>query len=241
MKVALFGYGKMGKEIEKILLQRGHAVSHIIDSSNREMIQPQDLADSDVAIEFSLPATAVENIRLCFSADLPVVVGTTGWFDDLNEVKKLCENARQTLLYASNFSIGVNVFFEVNRLLAKYMNTQADYDVKMKEIHHVHKKDAPSGTAISLAEDLLGVIERKSRWVNRKAQNGEELEVLSERKDDVPGTHEVVYSSEIDELLIRHTAHNRKGFALGAVLAAEWLPGKKGVFTMADVLNVNFS
>jgi 4-hydroxy-tetrahydrodipicolinate reductase len=205
------------------------------------MIQPQDLADSDVAIEFSLPATAVENIRLCFSADLPVVVGTTGWFDDLNEVKKLCENARQTLLYASNFSIGVNVFFEVNRLLAKYMNTQADYDVKMKEIHHVHKKDAPSGTAISLAEDLLGVIERKSRWVNRKAQNGEELEVLSERKDDVPGTHEVVYSSEIDELLIRHTAHNRKGFALGAVLAAEWLPGKKGVFTMADVLNVNFS
>jgi 4-hydroxy-tetrahydrodipicolinate reductase len=241
MKVALLGYGKMGKEIEKVLLQRGHTVVLIVDTSSREMIQAQDLSVADIAIEFSVPSSAVENIRLCFSADLPIVVGTTGWFDELNEVKKLCDNAKQSLLYASNFSIGVNLFFEVNKVLAKYMNLQADYSINMKEIHHLQKKDAPSGTAITLANDIVNAIDRKTSWVNRKTQNDKELEVLSERKSDVPGTHEVVYASEIDELLIKHTAHSRRGFAMGAVLAAEWLADKKGVYTMSDVINVNFS
>ena len=238
MKIALLGYGKMGREIEKIALERKHQVVLKISRKNLDELTAQNLAKADVAIEFSTPETARDNIYKCFNANIPVVVGTTGWLQQLPEIKSACTDQNQALLYSSNFSVGVNLFFELNKRLAQLMNNHATYDVIIKEIHHVHKKDAPSGTAISIANDIINNLERKSRWINQTSANTADLSIHSVREDNVPGTHSVKYSSAIDDIEIIHTAHNRTGFALGAVIAAEWLVGKKGVFGMTDVLSV---
>lgn len=238
MKIALFGYGKMGKEIEQIALQRKHEVVLKIDEHNISSITKEYLKKCDVAIEFSMPASAISNMNLCFMAGLPVVVGTTGWYDRLEKVKKTCEDLEGCLFYASNFSIGVNVFFKINEQLAKMMNAYPEYNVSMEEVHHVHKLDSPSGTAISLANQITGSFIRKKKWVNAKTEKREELEIISKRIDEVPGTHTVKYFSGIDDIEIMHKAHNRKGFAMGAVLAAEFVKGKTGVFGMNDLMKL---
>ncbi len=238
MKIALFGYGKMGKEIEQIALQRKHEIALKIDENNIASITKEDLQKCDVAIEFSTPASAVSNMTRCFLSGVPVVVGTTGWYDRLEKVKKLCEENDGCLFYASNFSIGVNIFFKMNEELAKIMNNYADYDVSMEEIHHVHKLDAPSGTAISLANQVTDNLKRKKKWVNTQTKKTDELEIISKRIDEVPGTHTVKYHSAIDDIEITHKAHNRKGFAMGAVLAAEFVKGKSGVFGMNDLMHL---
>ena len=239
MKVALFGYGKMGRIIEKILLERGHTITAKV---NRDLPKEKvDLSDTDVVIEFSVPDIAAENIRYCLENDVPVVVGTTGWYDKLGELSEFCTTKSGAFLYATNFSLGVNLFFAVNRYLAGLMNQYAEYDAEITEIHHTQKLDSPSGTAISLAEQIIDRIDRYDHWKNVKKteiSSPETLSVESVRLPDVPGTHTITYNSDIDSLEIKHTAHNRKGFALGSVFAAEWLVGKKGVFTMKDVLNL---
>lgn len=237
MKIALIGYGKMGKEIEAIALDRGHTITLKIDENNKD-ISLEDLKNCDVAIEFSTPAAVIPNIRSCFNANLPIIVGTTGWYKDFAEIKSACLNDNRSLLYSTNFSIGVNIFFEINRRLAMLMNKQKNYDVTIEEIHHTQKLDAPSGTAITIAEDIMKYVERKDQWVNEKTNPVNHLNIFSQRIDNIPGTHIVKYSSTIDDIEIMHKAHNRKGFALGAVLAAEWLKDKKGVFTMDDVLQL---
>lgn len=236
MRIALLGYGKMGHEIEQIALQRGHTIALKIDANNAMSFSPNLLAGVDVAIEFSTPHTAVKNIMTCFEANVPVVVGTTGWLDRLEEVKAACNKKGTSFFYASNFSIGVNIFFKLNEYLAKMMNGQSDYEVSMREIHHVHKLDSPSGTGISLANQILANIDRKTKWVEGGTKKKEELGIESIREGEVPGTHIVKYQSAVDEIEIMHKAHSRKGFALGAVLAAEWLPGRKGVYGMNDML-----
>lgn len=236
MKIALFGYGKMGKEIEQIALQRKHEIILKIDLHNADSISKEDLQKCDAAIEFSAPHSAISNMTKCFDAGIPVVVGTTGWYDKKEEMKKLCTEKNGCLFYASNFSIGVNIFFKVNEQLAKMMNNYFDYNVSMEEIHHIHKLDAPSGTAISLADQIIENIKRKTKYVNTKTTQPEELEIISKREGEVPGTHTVKYFSAIDDIEIKHTAHNRKGFALGAVLAAEFVKGKKGIFGMENLL-----
>lgn len=236
MKIALIGYGKMGKAIEQIALNQGHEVVLRIDVDNIEDFNPENLQKADVAIEFTRPETAFENLKKCIAAGVPVVVGTTGWLQHLAEAEAWCAQHNGALFHSSNYSIGVNVFFAVNRFLAQMMNHFPQYEVKMAETHHTQKLDAPSGTAITLAEGILGQMERKKRWVNEKAQAGEELSILSYRVDPAPGTHEIYYDSPIDTIEIRHTAHSREGFASGAVQAAAWLVGKKGVFGMTDLL-----
>jgi 4-hydroxy-tetrahydrodipicolinate reductase len=238
MKIALFGYGKMGKEIEQIALQRGHEIALKIDEHNISSIAKDNLKKCDVAIEFSTPQSAIANMTSCFIAGLPIVVGTTGWYDRLEKVKKLCDDNNGCLFYASNFSIGVNIFFKLNEQLAKIMNTCPDYNVSIEEIHHVHKLDAPSGTAISLANQITGNFTRKKKWVNERTDKVQELEIISKRLDEVPGTHSVKYFSSIDDIEIKHTAHNRKGFAMGAVLAAEFIKAKEGVFGMNDLMKL---
>lgn len=232
----------MGQQIEKFALTRGHEIQLIVDSNNRASIVAADLADADVAIDFSEPAAAIENISLCFEANLPIVVGTTGWYEHLEEIKSVCLEAEQSLLYGSNFSIGVNVFFHVNRLLAKAMSPYKQYDVQVEEIHHIHKLDSPSGTAITIAEGIIDGVEEKTKWINNLIGEGEEIipkpeELLieSHRLEEVPGTHTVLYSSEVDQLEFKHTAHSRAGFALGAVIAAEWLHGKKGFYQVTEM------
>ena len=246
MKIVLLGYGKMGQLIEKFAQKRGHEVSLIIDADNRESITAEDLANADVAIDFSTPAAALENISLCFEADLPIVVGTTGWYEHLQEVKETCLEADQSLLYGSNFSIGVNIFFHINRMLAKAINPYQQYDAQVEEIHHIHKLDAPSGTAITIAEGIIENNDRKDAWVNEVVGSNEEIvpknnELLIEslRIEEVPGTHTVLYSSEVDQIEFKHTAHNREGFALGAVVAAEWLFGKKGFYQVTEIFDFN--
>ena len=236
MKIALLGYGKMGKAIEKIAIAKGHEVILRIDSHNRKTLNSSQLAQAEVAIEFSRPESAVENFLICFEAGIPVVSGTTGWLEQLEMVENKCNSSKGAFLYASNFSIGVNIFFEVNRALAEMMNQHPQYDLSMTEIHHTQKLDAPSGTAISLANDLLQKIERKTSWSNQETEQAEELSIISKRIDKVPGTHEVVYHSPVDSIEIKHTAHSRMGFASGALLAAEWIIGKEGAFEMKDVL-----
>ena len=238
MKIALFGYGKMGKEIEQIALLRGHEIVLKIDLNNIKNISKEDLKKCDTAIEFSTPASAMVNMKKCFDAGIPVVVGTTGWYDKLEEVKKICEEKNGCLFYASNFSIGVNIFFKVNEYLAKVMNNYPDYNISMEEIHHVHKLDSPSGTAISLANQIIENNKRKKKYVNTKTEKADELEIISKREDEVPGTHTVKYFSSIDDIEIKHTAHNRKGFAMGAVLATEFMKGKKGIFGMNDLMQL---
>jgi len=238
MKIALVGYGKMGHAIEEIALQRGHEIVLKIDINNAADLTKENLQKADVAIEFTSPHSAVENLKKCFDAGMAVVCGSTGWLEHWDEIKQYCLDRNGAFVYASNFSIGVNLFFEVNTFLAKLMNKHEEYDVSLEEIHHTQKKDAPSGTAITLAEQVLQQISRKKVWVNRISDNAEELEITSERVDPAPGTHKVKYKSSIDDIEIIHTAHNRKGFASGAVLAAEFIKGKKGIYSMKDVLGL---
>ena len=236
MNIAIIGYGKMGKEIEQIAIERGHKVVLKINSQNVVDFNFDNLKKVDAAIEFTNPDLAVNNINVCLSSNTPVVVGTTGWYDKFDDIRESVIENDGSLLYATNCSIGVNLFFKLNKYLAKLMNNHGEYQVSMNEIHHTQKLDAPSGTAITLGEGIVENIESKDLWVKGEAKAKNQLSITSERIDSVPGTHEVKYSSEIDDIEIKHTAHNRKGFALGAVVAAEYIANKKGIFTMEDVL-----
>jgi 4-hydroxy-tetrahydrodipicolinate reductase len=244
MKIALIGYGKMGKLLERFAQERGHEICITIDADNASDIRSERFKEADVAIEFSVPHAALEHIYDAFEADVPIVVGTTGWYDELAAVEQKCRAGNNTLLYASNFSVGVNVFFYVNKVLAKLMNRYPQYDVQVEEIHHTQKLDAPSGTAITIAEGILDGLKRKNTWVNEVIGQQDdviakpnELLIESHRIEEVPGTHTVIYSSEVDELEFKHTAHSRAGFALGAILAAEWLHGKKGFYSIKDMFD----
>jgi 4-hydroxy-tetrahydrodipicolinate reductase len=234
MKIALFGYGKMGKEIEQIALQRGHTIALKIDKG--DTISKEQLKQADVAIEFSTPHNVVENIYKCFNANLPIVVGTTGWYDKFEEIKNHCLQNKRSLFYATNYSVGVNLFWRITEQLAKLMSNYPDYESSMQEVHHVHKLDKPSGTAITTAEKLIANQSQKNKWTLAPNQNKKELFIDVVREDEVPGTHTVYYKSDIDEISLTHLAYNRKGFALGAVLAAEFLKGKTGIYTMSDML-----
>jgi 4-hydroxy-tetrahydrodipicolinate reductase len=228
----------MGHMIEGIALERGHEIVLKINIENTEDFNKENIAKADVAIEFTGPDSAYEDVKKCLDFSIPVVSGSTGWNDKLDEMKKYAKEKNGSFLHTSNFSIGVNIFFEVNKLLARLMADQSSYNVTLKEIHHTQKLDAPSGTAVTLAEQVLQHIDSKKKWVNKETSDKTELSIISERIDPAPGTHEVKYSSDIDDIQIIHTAHNRKGFALGAVLAAEYIHDKKGVFTMQDVLRL---
>lgn len=236
MKIAIIGYGKMGQAIEQIAVAKGHEIVLKINIDNTADFTPEAIKMADVAIEFTGPETAFENIIKCIENGVPVVSGSTGWLDRLSEVEVAVKEKDGAFLYSSNYSIGVNLFFEVNKYLARLMEDYPSYDVSMEEIHHTQKKDAPSGTAISLASQILENLDRKKNWVNQSASNPEELSIISKRIDPAPGTHVVTYSSDIDDIEIKHTAHNRKGFASGAVLAAEFLSDRKGIYSMRDVL-----
>lgn len=247
MKIALLGYGKMGKMIEKIATDRHHQIVLKIDHDNLDDLTVENLQKADVAIEFSTPDTVLGNIKKCFEAGVPIVVGTTGWYGQLQQIKDSCLDSNNALIYASNFSVGVNVFFHVNEVLAKLMNKYPYYDVQVEEIHHTQKLDSPSGTAMTIAEGIIDNLDTKNEWVNTLDKNDnsdildqlkpDQLLIESLRIDSVPGTHTVIYDSEIDTIEFKHTAHNRSGFALGAVLAAEWIQGKKGFFTAKDMFN----
>lgn len=238
MKIALIGYGKMGKAIETIALQKGHSIVLKIDHDNRDELTIENLQHTDVAIEFTGPETAMNNICKCIDAGIPVISGSTGWLKDLEKVEKYSIERNGTFLYASNFSIGVNIFFELNKKLAALMANLPDYDVSMEEIHHTQKKDAPSGTAITLAEQVIELSPQKSSWINSLPATKDQLSINSKRIDPAPGTHSVKYSSPVDDIEIIHTAHNRQGFAAGAVMAAVFIHNKKGIFKMKDVLGI---
>lgn len=238
MKIALIGYGKMGQAIEEIAVAQGHEIVLKIGIENVADFTVEAVQKADVAIEFTSPHSAVDNIKKCFDAGVSVVCGSTGWLERWDEVIAYSEEKQTGFLYASNFSIGVNLFFELNNYLARLMAPHADYDVSLVEIHHTQKKDAPSGTAITLAEGVMQQISHKKQWVNHISDNPSELEILSEREDPAPGTHKIKYHSAIDDIEIIHTAHNRKGFAGGAVLAANFLNGKKGIYNMKQVLGL---
>ena len=235
MDIALIGYGKMGKEIEKIALKRGHNISLIVDENDN--LDLKLLGKVDVAIEFTNPKAAFSNYMKCFEANVPVVSGTTGWLDKFPEIENKCKSEHQTFFYASNFSLGVNLFFELNKHLAQLMKSFGDYDVEIEEIHHLQKLDAPSGTAITIAEHILEHHARKTDWALQPTNN-QEIKITAKREEDVPGTHIVKYKSDIDTIEIKHQAKNRKGFALGAVLAAEFLKDKKGLYSMQDLLHL---
>jgi 4-hydroxy-tetrahydrodipicolinate reductase len=236
MKIALLGYGKMGQEIEKLAERKGHEIILVIDNLEDWERDEQLLPGADVAIDFSTPVSVMENIYHCFDAGVPIVVGTSGWLDDLEKVQQDCLARKQTLFFAPNFSIGVNLFFSLNRHLAGLMSNWEEYAVSIEETHHIHKQDAPSGTAIVLANDIIRHMERKEKWVKDIVENPEELGIKSYRTNNVPGTHVVRYESEEDCIEIIHTAKNRRGFAMGALMAAEWLVGKTGYFDMKDLL-----
>jgi 4-hydroxy-tetrahydrodipicolinate reductase len=238
MKIAIIGYGKMGKAIEEIAISKGHEIVLKIDLSNTADFTKENVQKANVAIEFTGPHTAFENITKCIEWGVPVISGSTGWLEHFEKAKKLCEEKKGCLIYASNFSIGVNLFFEINKQVAALMEPYENYDVSMTETHHTEKKDAPSGTAISLAEQILAKIGRKNKWVNEVSNEASDLIIRSERIDPAPGTHSVTYASPIDSIEITHTAHTRKGFAGGAVLAAEFANQKIGIFTMKDVLGL---
>jgi 4-hydroxy-tetrahydrodipicolinate reductase len=234
MKIALFGYGKMGKVIDKIAKNRGHKIIYRIDENSINY----DLKKVDVAIDFSTPKAAFSNINMALENSIPIISGTTGWLDNYNKAVKLCNEKNGAFLHASNFSLGVNIFFEINRQLAKIMSNHPEYVIKMNEIHHIEKIDAPSGTAITLAESIIKETDYQ-KWSLNKDFKENEISIEAQRLSDKTGTHEVIYKSDIDEIKIKHAAVNREGFGLGAVIAAEWLIGKKGVFSMKDVLNIN--
>ena len=229
MKIVLFGYGKMGKEVEKIALERGHEVILKIEED-----EEYDLSEADVAIDFSVPKAAFNNITSCFKKNIPVISGTTGWLEDYEKAITICKKNNGSFIYASNFSIGVNLFFELNKKLSRIMNSKNNYSPSIEEIHHTKKLDAPSGTAITLAEGII----KNTNYANWTLETpiSNEIHIDAKRIENVPGTHSIFYDSEVDQIEIKHTAHSRKGFALGAVIAAEWLVGKKRTFTMKDVL-----
>ena len=233
MKIALLGYGKMGKTIEQIALKRGHDVVLTIDKDDTDY----DITKADVAIDFSIPSVAFSNITNCINNNIPIISGTTGWLEHYDDAVALCKEKNSAFIYASNYSLGVNIFFELNKTLAKMMSTLKQYNVSMEEIHHTQKLDAPSGTAISLANDIISQHQNFNSW---KLDEGDEttIPIVAKRIENIPGTHTVDYDSEVDTISIEHVAHTRQGFALGAVVAAEWIVGKKGVFTMNDVLNI---
>jgi len=238
MRIALVGYGKMGKAIEEIALSKGHEIVLKIDIDNAAELTPENLAKADVAIEFTGPHSAFDNITKCLEAGIPTVSGSTGWLEKWGDIAALCEKKNGSLVYASNYSIGVNLFFELNTYLAGLMSGHTEYNVEMNEIHHTQKRDAPSGTAITLAEQVLKQVSGKTKWVNHAQSSPEEIAIISERIDPAPGTHTIKYTSPVDDIEIIHTAHNRTGFAGGAVLAAEFVTGKKGIFTMKQVLGL---
>jgi 4-hydroxy-tetrahydrodipicolinate reductase len=246
MKIALLGYGKMGKIIEKIALDRKHEIVLKIDQDNQHELTAENLQNADVAIEFTMPASVRNNLTACLDAGTPVVVGTTGWYDQFEAVKQECAEKDGTLMYGTNYSVGVNIFFHINKMLAKIMNNYPYYDVQVEEIHHTQKLDSPSGTAITIAEGIIDGIDVKNSWANVLVANDNNVDdsfnnaqvlIESHRIDNVPGTHTVIYDSEVDTLEFKHTAHNRNGFALGAVLAAEWLQDKKGFHAITDMFN----
>ncbi len=238
MDIALIGYGKMGKEIEKVAIERGHSVVLKIDESNLDEFTPSNVAKADVAIEFSTPSSAPGNILLCFDANVPVVSGTTGWTERMEEIKQTCLRGDNCFFYASNFSPGVNILFTLNRFLAGIMDRFPDYNVNICETHHIHKKDAPSGTAITLANGLSEKLKRIKGWSDGKEGDPSLVTISSERRGNVPGTHVITWKSTFDELEVSHRALSRKGFATGAVAAAEFVAGKKGVFSMNDLLGL---
>jgi 4-hydroxy-tetrahydrodipicolinate reductase len=238
MKLALIGYGKMGKEIEKIAISRGHQTELIIDINNQQDLTVENLKKCDAAIEFTIPKSAVDNYFKCFDAGIPVVSGTTGWLNRKAEVHQKCKELNGTFFYGSNFSVGVNLFFELNRQLAKLMAPHAEYKPEMTEVHHTRKLDAPSGTAISLADDLVEILPSLNSWADSGEATENQLPIKSEREGEVPGIHTLKYDSEVDFIEITHSAKSRKGFALGAVLAAEYSLGKKGILTMKDMLKI---
>lgn len=237
MNIALVGYGKLGKAIEQIALEKGHTISLIITSKNSEDFNTQNLKNIDVAIECTNPEAAVPNILNCIQHQIPVVCGSTGWLDNLPKIIEACEQQNGSFLYASNFSIGVNLFFAINSFAAKLMANKG-YNVGVKEVHHTQKKDAPSGTAITIAEQIMQQQQHFTKWINSSSNHPNELSIISERVDPAPGTHIVTYDSSVDSLKLIHTAHNRQGFAQGALLAAEYIYNKKGIFTMNDVLGL---
>lgn len=246
MKIALLGYGKMGKIIEKIAHDRKHEIVLKIDYDNQHDLTTENLQKADVAIEFSTPATVLGNIDQCFKASVPIVVGTTGWHEQITEIKSRYESSDKAFIYGTNFSVGVNIFFHINKVLAKLMNGHPYYDVQVEEIHHIQKLDSPSGTAITIAEGIIDNLDEKKNWINVLSDgnnpvddNATAADVLieSHRIDSVPGTHTVIYDSEVDTIEIKHTAHNRNGFALGAVLAAEWIKDKQGFYSVTDMFD----
>ena len=232
MKIALLGYGRMGKLIEKLAIEKGHTISSKInqDSSKEELLK------ADIAIEFSTPEAAVSNIKFCLENSIPIVSGTTGWLAHYDEMIKLCENRNGSFIYASNFSIGVNLFFSINEYVSNLMESWKDYQVSIEEVHHNQKQDIPSGTAVTLAEEIIRNSDKKNWELN--GTEAENINITAKRKNDIKGTHIINYDSNIDTISIKHEAHSRDGFALGAILAAEWLVNKKGIFTMKDVLQI---
>lgn len=239
LKIALMGYGKMGREIDSLARNIGHQVTCRITSMNLAEMKSEAFRSSDVIIEFSRPETVIANIKKCFELDLPVVVGTTGWYDQLEEVTALCRKMNRSLIYASNFSIGVNILFELNKKLASLMIGRPEYELSITEVHHLAKIDKPSGTAITLAKDILSILSRKKKWVlDQGSSANDEINIAAVRKEAMIGKHTVKYQSAIDELIIQHNAFSRKGFAQGALMAAEFIRNKKGVYTMADLLKV---
>lgn len=238
MKIALVGYGKMGKTIERIALERGHEIVLKITSKNQDDLNTANLSNADTVIEFTNPESAFKNVSTCLSNGVPVVCGSTGWNEQLAQAKQICLNNNTAFLQSSNFSIGVNIFFQINAKLASMMNAYPNYQVSIEETHHTHKKDAPSGTAITIAEKIIRELDRKNNWTITQPSAANELSIKAYRIDEVPGTHSVKYSSDIDDIEMIHTAHNRDGFAMGAVIAAEFLKDKKGFFDMNDVIGL---
>lgn len=236
MKIALIGYGKMGKTIERIAKERGHEIVSVIDVNNQEEFESDNFKSADVAIEFTAPAVCVDNYKRAFASGVPVVSGTTGWTDRWNEIAEQVKLENLTFFWASNFSLGVNIFMKLNEELARMMNNFPDYNVEMTEVHHVHKLDAPSGTAITLAEGVLNNLDRKNKWVKEEQKSDDEIAIKSFREGEVPGIHTIRYESDVDSIEITHDAKSREGFALGAVVAAEFCYGKKGVLGMTDLM-----
>lgn len=236
MNIALIGYGKMGKEVAAEALTRNHHISLTVDVDNRHELTPENLKKCDVAIEFTSPHTAAGNVRRCLAAGVPVVCGSTGWLEQLEDVKRECEERKGAFFYASNYSVGVNIFLRINKMLAAMMNFAGAYRPSMEEVHHTEKKDAPSGTAVTLAEAMMSELKLLKKWVNQASDTEDVLPVVSLRKPGVCGTHTVKYESDVDYITLSHVAKNRKGFALGAVLAAEFIRGKQGCFGMNDLM-----
>jgi 4-hydroxy-tetrahydrodipicolinate reductase len=238
MNILIIGYGKMGKSIELIAKERGHHITAIVDVHNHVSLKDIDPRHVDAAIEFSQPDAAFDNIRNCLDAGIKILSGTTGWLNRMKDIEILCQQRHGTFFYASNYSIGVNLFFKLNKYLAHLMKDYAQYKAEMTEIHHTEKKDAPSGTAITLAEDIINIHPDLKKWENRNTQEMHSLGIISQRIGKVPGTHTITYTSDIDRIKIKHEAFSRKGFALGAVLVAEWLMNKEGLYTMDDFLEI---